>query len=488
MDDNIILMEDRQLIPRWHTSRKAFQLSFPNAPREIVTSGENDIWLIKAIDIWKEKPTLPNAIDLFVRLVQDDLREHKLYSTLSKQLIKSYQQLPDVIKNLVCPKADYLDTTETYGYSTSVDSIRLIIKKLKALVEKNPRDSWSWMDLGFYYSIIGETDKAEYHVSVARNLDINNSFISRAYTRHAIHSGDPELAEWNLRKNPFLKSNPMLLSAYIALCSSYNIGRNNVSDGRKLLSNWKGDASRISELLACIGTIDIKNGSIKKGKKLVNQALVSPSENVISHISWLNHKHKVNIKNANHNSISLERNINDLYSKGNFKECRSELMKMYNFQPYSSASISDAGYLSIVALQDMNFVKLISENRVPKSHMGFSELNNLIVAKMLSNELDDIHRDIELLRKKVDATDVQTVATFNATCGMLFFSIGNIETAQQYYDESISLLSKHNNQRSLCVANYFYSMMLKDCNPEKASFVKKEAVRLGKKLGMLEIS
>ncbi len=455
MDDNIILMEDRQLIPRWHTSRKAFQLSFPNAPKEVSTSNENDIWLVKAIDTWKENPDLPNAIDLYVRLVQEDLKEHSLYLTLKNRLIKSYQHLPDVIKSLVCPKADYLDTTEAYGYSTNVENIRLIIKKLKALTERNPRDSWSWMDLGFYYSIIGEADKAKYHALVARNLDAHNSFISRAFTRHAVHSGDPELAEWNLRKNPLLKKNPMLLSAYIALCSSYDIGRNNVNDGRKLLTTWNGDASRVSELLACIGTIDIKNGALKKGKKLINQALISPSENVISHVSWLNHKHKINVQNANNESVSLERNINNLYSKGKFKECRAELVKMYNFQPYSSASISDAGYLSIVALKDMSFVKQISENRVPKSHMGFSELNNLIVAKMLSNELDDIHRDIELLRRKVDATDIQTVATFNATCGMLFFSIGNIETGQKFYEESINLLSKHNSKRYLCVANYF---------------------------------
>ena len=487
MDDNIILMENRQLIPRWHTSRKAFQLSFPNAPQQISVPNENDVWLLKAIDAWKENPDLPNAIDLYVRLIQEELREHELYLTLNNQLLKSYQNLPDVVKKLVCPKADYLDSTQTYGYSTNADSIRLIIKKLKRLIERNPRDSWSWMDLGFYYSIIGEVEKAEYHTSVARNLDANNSFISRAYTRYAVHSGDPELAEWHLRKNPFLKSNPMLLSAYIALCNSYDIGKNKVKDGRKLLTIWDGDSSRISELLACIGTIDIKNGALKKGKKLINQALLSPSENVISHVSWLNHKHKINVQNTGNKNVSLERNINNLYSKGAFKECREELVKMYNFQPYSSASISDAGYLSIVALNDMNFVKNISGNRVPKSHMDFSELNNLIVAKMLSNELDDIQLDLEQLKKKVDPTDIQTVATFNATCGMLFFLIGNIETGQQFYEEAINLLSKNNNHRSVCVAKYFYSMMLKDPLPEKASFVKNEAVKLGKKLGMQEI-
>lgn len=487
MNNNIILMEDRQLIPRWHTSRKAFQLSFPNTPKEISSANENDFWLLKAINVWKENPALPNAIDLYVRLIQEDLREHAIYFTLNKQLMKSYKNLPDVVKKLVCPKADYLDTTESYGYSTNVEHIRLIIRKLKGLIERNPRDSWSWMDLGFYYSILGEVEKAEYHTTVARNLDAHNSFISRAYTRYAVHSGDPELAEWYLRKNPFLKSNPMLLSAYISLCNSYDIGRNNVKDGRKLLTNWDGDASRVSELLACIGTIDIKNGALNKGKKLINQALLSPSENVISHVSWLNHKHKINFSNTNDSSVSLERNINNLYSKGDFKECRTELMRMYNFQPYSSASISDAGYLSIIALNDMSFVKDISENRVPKSHLGFSELNNLIVAKMLSNELKDIHSDIELLKKKVDATDTQTVATFNATCGMLFFSIGNIETGQEFYEDAIGMLSKSNNQRSLCVAKYFYAMMLKGSLPEKSLAVKNEAVKLGKKLGMVEI-
>ncbi|HFQ5049240.1 TPA: tetratricopeptide repeat protein [Vibrio vulnificus] len=484
MDDNILSKENRQLIPRWHTSKKTIKLNFPNEVKKTVLGSEGDYWLIKSVAEWQNDRNLTNAIDLYIRLIESDLAEHSLYPEVYNQLLTSLEELPEVVREFVIPNNL---NSHSQGYSTDPSHIRLIIKKLKNNIANNPRDSWGWMDLGFYYSVLGELEKAEHHTSVARNLDSNNSFIARAYARYSIHSGKPELAEWHLRNNPYLKSDPMIFSAYMSVCNSYDVGRYNVSDARKLVNNWQGDLSRKSELLASIGTIEIKNGAINKGKKLINQALESPSENVISHVSWLNHKHKINFNQDLSENVSLEKNVNDLYSRGSFKECRDTLIKMYNFQPYSSGSISDAAYLSIIALNDLDFVKSTSDNRIPKSHMEFSELNNLIVAKILSGELDTIYQDIEFLRKKVDSSDTRIVGTFTATCGMLLLKMGEHDQGQRLYEDAIDIFQKQNDERALCVVKYFYSRMLEEVYRDKSLLIKADAVKLGKKLGMLEI-
>ncbi len=400
-------MDNRQLVPRWHTSRKQFKYNYPVKNNTVFHSElDNDYWFKRALNNWKQSPTTVNAIDVFVRFIQGGERDSSRFNSVHRQLLDQFDSLPITIQNLVCPKLKFIDNSA--GYSTNPDKVHLIIHKLKKVVKFNPRDSLTWMDLGFYYSILGEYKRAEYCTEIAKNLDPQSSYIARAYSRFLVQIDDPEQAVWYLKGLQNLKTNPLILSAYMAIGSAFDIVKPNVKLGLSLVDNWKGEQARVSELAATIGTIELQNGALKKGKKHLQQALNEPSENVVSHVKWLHHKHNINLINMPKNSNSIEGGVNDLYAQQKFTECRDKLIEMYEFQPYSIGPLVDASYLSIAALDDPQFVIDISSNRIPKSHMEFSELNNLIVAKLMKKETSDIDVDLRLLSRKVNNEDFET--------------------------------------------------------------------------------
>mgnify|MGYP001380699097 FL=1 len=55
------------------------------------------------------------------------------------------------------------------------------------------------------------------------------------------------------------------------------------------------------------------------------------------------------------------------------------------------------------------------------------------------------------------------------------------------YDESIELLTRKGLNRSLCLAKHFYAKQVERFDSEKATKLRKDAVKLAKKLGVLEI-
>ncbi|MDG1750524.1 MAG: hypothetical protein P8I03_02505, partial [Thalassotalea sp.] len=83
MSNNILMMDNRQLIPRWHTSRKLYKFNYPAKVKTETTSiFEEDFWFKKAVETWKTEPSIYNAIDVLVRFIQADERTHPLYSEL----------------------------------------------------------------------------------------------------------------------------------------------------------------------------------------------------------------------------------------------------------------------------------------------------------------------------------------------------------------------------------------------------------------------
>jgi len=486
MSNKILMMENRQLIPRWHTSRKAHRFNYPSTenPRNS-SSLKEDYWFKKSVDEWKANPSVDNAIDVFVRFVQADERSHPLYIVLQRQLLEQHASLKNAVKQMVCPELKLFDPLDVYA--TDNGPVRGIIRKLKNVVKYNPRDSLSWMDLGFYYSVIGELTKAHYCVDVARNLDPNNAFIARSYSRFLVHIGDPERAVWYLSNRPNLNSNPLILSASTAISSAFDIKTPNIKKAVSLLKNWSGDPTKVSELAACVGTIELKNGAIKQAKKHIQVALKGPSENVIAHIQWIHSKHNFYFENMPDIAGSIEGCANALYKSKKFQDCRDKLVEMHNFQPYSIGPIVDAGYLSVAALDDPEFVIRLSDERIPHSHMQFGELNNLIVAKLLLNKTNDIDVDLDLLARRVSKENPHAIATFKATAGMALLVSGMIEEGIRLYDDSIELLSSTNQNRSVCIAKHFYAKQIEKYYPEKANQLRADARKLANKYGVLEI-
>ena len=119
--------------------------------------------------------------------------------------------------------------------------------------------------------------------------------------------------------------------------------------------------------------------------------------------------------------------------------------------------------------------------------MRFGELNNLIVAKLLLKQTENVDVDLRLLARRVNLEDTHSIATFKATTGMAFMESGMIYEGKKLYDESIEMLTRKGLNRSLCLAKHFYAKQIEKYDKEKAQQLKSEAMKLAKKYNILEV-
>ncbi|MBW8190654.1 hypothetical protein K0504_06350 [Neiella marina] len=479
------MMDNRQLIPRWHTSRNFDKFNIPKCTETKSNAlPKGDVWFDRAVSELQSKPNLENHIDIFVRLIQHEHRYGELYERVLSYLLDNLQDLPPAVKDLVIPKLRKSD--RSHGYSTQREHVSLIIAKLKNIIVKYPKDSLTWMDLCFYYSILGEEAKAVKCARIAISISGNNSYIARSYARFLLHLNEPEQAEYFLRKTGLIDINPLIQSAYSSIVTTYDLRKWNYKKSIKLIDSWRGDPFFLTELLASLGTEEIKNGALSRGKARLEKALLTPSENVVSQAVWLNLKHKTKINNIPHDT-PFEANVNKLYTSKNFTACREALMNLFAFQPYSTAPLEDAGYISLAALNDPQFVIDTSENRVPHTHMTFGELNNLVVAKLMLGDFSIVNNCLKLMSNRMDKTDIHQRSIFLATSGMALIKSGFIDEGVELYDKSMLLLKNNRSNRALGIASHFFAQQLKEINPERYKILSTSAKNLAKTHDIYEI-
>lgn len=490
MSNHVILMDNRQLIPRWHTSRKAMSLQFPSlsvSPKK-ASDYQNDSFLDKAKRHWHEEKNYVNAIELHTSLTVRGVYSDVDGDDALRFLLTIEGQLPKGARDLIAPQIKHIDKSKNY-YTYSPTEVGKIISRLRSIVAKFPKDYMTWCDLGFYYTILGMTEKAERCMEISWNLCNGHPYIARSYARFFVHNDEPEKALWLLKKSGGLNKDPLITSASIAIGSAFEIGGVDISKARRLLDGYTGIRAFSSELAASIGTLEYNNGKKKKAKDYFKSALIEPSENALSQYKWLCHKTGFSVNgDPNGNALTVEGNVHQLYVQGNFEDCRAKLLELFSFQPISDGPISDAGYMSLVGLNDPDFVIQLSENRVPKTHMSFGELNNLTVAKLMKNDLESAEVCMRLLAKKIDPEKPDFRGIYLATSGLVMFKLGDVDSGKDLYQKAIKYFESRKAYRSVALAEHYYSNCVKEIDPPLFENLRKNVEKKAKDLGMKELS
>ena len=466
MSNSIILMDNRQLIPRWHTSRKAMSLQFPSLTNiKRVNPFEKDHFLESVRQNWISNKNILTATELYTALLVRDIHNDPDGLSALNFLVQNENCLKRGVRDLVTPRPNHIDKSAKY-YSYDRKDVASIISRLKSIVRNFPEDFMTWCDLAFYYTVLGHEDKAEVCISVAWKICNGNSYVARSYARFLIHRDDPEQAMWILKKSGYVGKEPMITSASIAIANTFDLRGPEFTRANKLLNDHRGIPAFSSELAAALGTIEVLNGRKKKARELFRIAFRQPSENTISQFKWLKHKYDFEIHGLlQDDGSTLEGSVNELYVQGQFKECRDKLLELFDFQPISGAPIADAGYMSLVGLNDPDFVIALSDGRVPYAHMSFGELNNLIVAKLMKSNIDNIAVLFRILSRKIENKSSETYGVYKATAGMLLFKLGQIEEAKELYQDAIKFFEQKGKPRSVALAQHYLSICMRDIDP-----------------------
>lgn len=483
-----IIKDKRQLIPRWHTSRKSFSLQFPKTKKNSgsLDIGE-DIWFSRSLSEWSRVKTVSAATDLLVRITNSENTESKLYGEVVSFLRKNDKKITNEVREIISPKQRYFDSSPTY--STNKKDIYNVISRIKNQLNKYPNDALSWMDLAFYYSSIGQDQQALNSVNIGCHLAPQNPFMIRAKSRFLLHMKGPTLAAKYLSRTDASNSHPLVAAAKLSIEAAFGVGSINPKKIKSLIENNKSQPHLISELAAAYGTLEIMNGANRKGKKYVEESLIFPSENTLSQCVWLKNKAGIDIDSKlMGEQRSTEGEVTEAYIAKNFSLCREKLIELHAFQPFSDNPIVSAGYVCLTALDDYDFVIEMSEGRIPLSNMSFMELNNLVVAYLMKGSGARSGALMNVLFDKAMQDKESFISTLGATTGLFLMLNGFVDEGCNLYENVLSKFKRLKDDRQLALANFFYSRAIKGFDRDRSHSLMETSKKLAKKNGLSEIS
>ena len=70
-----------------------------------------------------------------------------------------------------------------------------------------------------------------------------------------------------MKKSGDIKNNPLIASGALAISEAFDLPSISVSSCKRLLKSYSGDPVFSSDLLASLGTIEFRNGNLKKAKE-----------------------------------------------------------------------------------------------------------------------------------------------------------------------------------------------------------------------------
>ena len=286
---NIFELQERRVIPNWRTFLTTVRLGELNNVVEVKDLPKLNIQ--SYVEYWKIDKSIINAGELLSAAVVNNFVTDAYVIEASNFIIKN-KHLASKSQVLLAKKILYNNGNNGENDLIDTDLIDIIIEKkpiynkihlLKKHINHFPRNAIAYVEIARLYSILGQTWQADNYLKKAYFISPNNRFVLRAISRHFAKT-DIEFAHNILRKNYLTKFDPWLASAEIALATIRNRNSRFIKQGLYLINSNNFNPFHLTELSSSIGTVELINGSYKKGKKLFNTSLIAPNDNSLAQL------------------------------------------------------------------------------------------------------------------------------------------------------------------------------------------------------------
>lgn len=323
------------------------------------------------------------------------------------------------------------------------------IKELKAKVKIFPNNPYYWIDLAFYYSAIGQNDKAHRCILTGLQLRNNDRFILRSASRFFQHNDEPDRALYILRTSDRIKTDPWILASEISISEAIEKTSRNINIANKIVESQNFSPFSLSEINSALGTIQIESGNLKKGKQYIKQSLINPNDNSLAQAEFIKYQKNINIPfehSFNEIPLSYEADARAFSAECNWHQAFEECKKWQSDIPYSSRPAIFGSYLAGELLCDYEAAKSIAQKGITSNKDDESLLNNYAYSIICLGELDKADN----ILKKIKINHFTSVATK----GLLQYRRGDIELGRDLYEKAIDMCNK-NEANSIAVA-YFH--------------------------------
>lgn len=376
---------------------------------------------------FKESPSIDNAFSLLsAAIITNDNQLKRDIAFFLKKKIKPSELSLDLVEKV-------LDVEED---KDGLPDINLQIAKIKKWVSKYPKSAIPWVELGRFYTIKGQHNKASRAVTVALNLAPTDRYIVRCGVRFFLHIFDFDSAWYYIHKanknlrDPWLKATEINVSL-LAKKRTPNFKNILPSDPLSI------DVFHYSELYETFGLLELDDGNINKAKKQFKIAWKNPAETVITHGEWVIRNKLQGLRESS--TLDYDRSLEALtwiqYYKLNIDAALKtagewELEETYSRSPYMvRASIAcNAGFPNEAA-EILRRGLLINPDDPPL-------LNNLCYSLLKAGDVYKAEKVFSRMRPE-ETGNKERLIVYLATKGLLEFKRGNALLGKELYFSAI---------------------------------------------------
>ena len=282
-----------------------------------------------------------------------------------------------------------------------------------------------------------------------------HAFIARAYARLLINQDRPDDAIEVLKSTNLSNTNPLIASAELAIRSQFQIGKVNLKRAERILEAGQINERFKSELFAAVGTIEIESGATNQAKRNLRSSLLLPTENTVAQIKWLENRFKTIIDQKSDILVpSLEGQVIELYANSEYRKCRDTLLQLHAFEPFSDRAIVDAGYITMVALNEPTEAIEIYNLHPIITARSFMATNNKVVALLEIGENDQI--DTLLYHQRSLIKNDRERMVYTATLAMYLYKLGLYDEGRKHYHHALTYFEQHQESSDLGRLLYYF--------------------------------
>ena len=262
--------KNRQIIPRWYPFDYACRLGEISSGLEIRPYVWTPLSYKEKQVQWQTNKDLSSALDFVGSALMANDFENVEAVEASGLILTEEAKISNLARKLASRFLRQPEPEPSFDLSIKRGHIKKIAI-LKKQVRAYPYNAISWADMAFHYVVLGQYDKADQCISIALNLSSENRFIIRAAARHSLHMDDPERALFILRQSDVIEHDPWLIASEISISEAFHKRSKHIKFAEQMLFASDISPKNLSELFGTIATLEVKNGALKRAKKLLSR-------------------------------------------------------------------------------------------------------------------------------------------------------------------------------------------------------------------------
>ena len=333
---------------------------------------------------------------------------------------------------------------------------KALIGFLRSQVHEHCNNPIQYCELARCYANLGMDKKAERYMDYAVSLAPQSRYIARSAARFYVHIKDLDKAKRVLIASGLVKFDPWVMAAEIAVESLMEKSSRYITMGRQLVFSDNVSAFSSSELCFAICNEDKKSGKRKDARKMYDRGILDPNDNSLAQAEFFaKDDANLNIDLSLYHNIDHknEAETRKFFSQGKYEDAFiSSMMWMQDYR-FEHRPIDFAFNISCDYLKRYDYAIAIVRRYLNTSPNDPAAINNLAYALGLSDKTEEAEAVLSKIEIKASPTGDNTNGIcLIATCGLIEFRKGNVESGRDLYNKAISIAKRRGDKKLLAKA------------------------------------